>query len=194
VALLLAGAAVDLEHMILPNEITIGAALIALATAHFRSAGIAGSLLGAGAGFAVTYVPFLLYKRIRGHSGMGMGDAKLAVTAGAWLGLEGAFFVLFAGTLQQALCALFMRVLGLRYAIPESVRAEIEELRRRAAAGDEGAKAELADDPMAAERGDAGSLRATTLPLGPFLVLSAIEFVFVGRPLVEAFLRLGAGR
>jgi leader peptidase (prepilin peptidase)/N-methyltransferase len=182
----IAAAAIDLEHMILPNELTLGAAVLALATSPLRAIGLSGSLAGAAVGFAVSYVPLLVYKKLRGRTGMGLGDAKLTVTAGAWLGVEGALFVLFGGALQSVLAAVAMRVLGLRYDTPESVKAEIAALRARAAEGDEAARSELADDPMATDAPD-GTL-AMRLPLGPFLALASIEVLFLRRWLVERVL------
>lgn len=180
--LVLVGGAVDVEHMILPNEITFGVAALCLLTSPLRGVGIEGALIGAVGGAVLTYGPFLLYKRLRGRSGMGLGDAKLAIAAGAWHGLEGAVFVVFAGALQSLLAAGLMRVFGLRYATPESVRAELAELRARAATGDAEAKGALADDPMAAENDE--SLLDVRLPLGPFLVLACIEVLFLRHWLV----------
>ncbi|MDB5215192.1 MAG: hypothetical protein JWO86_3119 [Myxococcaceae bacterium] len=148
---LVAAAAVDLEHMILPNELTLGGAVLALASSTWRGVGLVGSIVGIVVGLALTYLPFLLYKKLRGRSGMGLGDAKLAMFAGAWLGAPGAVFVVFAGALQSALCALVMRVLGVSFAVPASVQAELDDLRARADAGDEEARELLADDPMAAD-------------------------------------------
>lgn len=182
-AAVLTGAAIDLEHMILPNELTIGPAVLCLAASPLRAMGIVGALAGAVLGFAVSYLPVLLYKRLRGQSGMGFGDAKLAITAGAWHGVEGALFVLFAAALQTTVVAGAMRVLGLSYDVPESVKAEIRELQKRADAGDEEAQRELDDDPMAAEE-RAGTL-AMRLPLGPFLALGCIEVLFLRRWLHE---------
>ncbi len=179
----LAAAAIDLEHMILPNELTIGPAVLCVASSPLRSVQLHGSIAGALVGLALAYLPFLLYKRLRGQSGMGLGDAKLALMAGAWHGVAGAPFVLFLGALQSALAAMLMRVLGITYEEPESVKAELRELRARAAAGDEEAKSELADDPMAGEARE-GTL-GMRLPLGPFLALGSIEVLFLRRWLVE---------
>ncbi len=182
-ASVLAAAAIDLEHMILPNELTLGPALLCLVSSPLRSVGVTGSIAGALVGLAVSYLPFVLYKKLRGQSGMGLGDAKLALMAGAWHGPEGAVFVLFAGALQSTIAAVVMRATGLRYEEPESVKAEIAELRARAAAGEADAVSALDDDPMAGEA-RAGTL-GMRLPLGPFLALGCIEVLFLRRWLLE---------
>jgi leader peptidase (prepilin peptidase)/N-methyltransferase len=189
---LIAASAVDLEHMILPNEITIGGAALALVTSNWRNVGLTGSLVGAAVGFLVAYLPNVLYKRLRGRSGQGFGDTKLVVMAGAWLGLEGALFVLFAAAVQSVTATVVMRLFGVTYHVPESVQADIADLRALAEAGDADAKELLDDDPMAAEA-EAGLL-AARLPLGPFLALSCVEFLFARRPILDAFQRyLGGG-
>jgi leader peptidase (prepilin peptidase)/N-methyltransferase len=43
-------------------------------------------VVGAAAGFAVLYAISVLYRRARASEGLGLGDAKLAAAAGAWLG------------------------------------------------------------------------------------------------------------
>jgi len=192
----LAAAAVDLEHMILPNEVTLGGAAFALATAYFRGIGLLPSVIGAVVGIVLTYLPFLLYKKLRGRSGMGLGDAKLALLAGAWLGPEGVVFVVFAGAIQSALAALVMRVLGLSFGVPASVRAELEALRAKAEAGDAEARELLADDPMAADLGageGAEGVMTMRLPMGPFLVLSCLEFLFARRVILGLFDRFLGG-
>ena len=187
---LAAAAAVDIEHMILPNELTLGGAVLALATAHWRGIGLVGALVGTVVSLALTYLPAVLYKRLRGRSGMGLGDAKLALLAGAWLGAEGAIFVVFAGAMQSAMCSLIMRVFGVEFAVPASVQAELADLRAKADAGDEEARALLADDPMAADVGEANeapTLATMRLPMGPFLVLACLEFAFARRQILELF-------
>lgn len=179
----LTAAAIDLEHMILPNELTLGPLLLCLVTSPLRSIGLFGSIGGAVVGLLLTYVPFLVFKHLRGRSGMGLGDAKLALLAGAWLGIAGVPFVLFLGALQSTLTALVLRILGVSYAIPESVLAEIRDLRERAALGDEDARSALEDDPMAYE-GGSGTLQMR-LPLGPFLALACVEVLFLRRWLVD---------
>jgi leader peptidase (prepilin peptidase) / N-methyltransferase len=171
--------AIDLEHMILPNELTLGGAVLCVATSPLRSIGIIDSALGAVTGFAIAYVPFWIYKRIRGRSGMGLGDAMFAVLAGAWFGPLGAVLVLFGGVFLMPLATIVLRVLRIEYSIPDSVVAEIADLRAQAAAGDADAKATLEDDPMAADVAE-GVLTAR-LPLGPFLALASLILLFARR-------------
>jgi leader peptidase (prepilin peptidase)/N-methyltransferase len=42
-------------------------------------------LIGAATGFLVLYLIAILYRRARAREGLGLGDAKLAAAAGAWL-------------------------------------------------------------------------------------------------------------
>lgn len=184
-AMLVAGALIDFEHMILPDELTYGAAVLCLLSSPFRSLGGVRATLGALLGLALTFVPFVLYKKLRGRSGMGLGDTKLAIVAGAWFGPFGVALVLGLGVGLMLATALGMRALRVRYRIPASVVADIEELRARAAAGDRDAAAELEDDPLAATPDDEDALMTTSLPLGPFLVAASLAMLFAG-PRLEA--------
>jgi leader peptidase (prepilin peptidase)/N-methyltransferase len=188
-AVVIAGSAIDFEHMILPDELTLGGALVAVALSHF-GIGIVSSLIGAGVGLAAAYLPHLLYRAIKKQSGQGAGDVKLVVLAGAWLGPLGAVFVLLAGAIQSMLAAVVMRVTRIQYGIPESVRAEIDELRAKAKEGDAEAKAMLAADPMALDVED--GVLTTRLPLGPFLALACAEYVFAKDQIVAVFDRFFA--
>lgn len=171
--------AIDLEHMILPLELTLGGAALCIATSPLRSIGIVQSALGAGTGFLVAHAPYWLYKKLRGRSGAGGGDTMFAVLAGAWFGPLGSVLVLFGGVFLMPLATIVMRVLRIEYAIPDSVVADIAELRRAANAGDAEAKAALESDPMAADVAD-GVLGAR-LPLGPFLALASLILLFARR-------------
>lgn len=192
VVLLLAAAAIDVEHMELPHELTLGGAALAVALAPVRSIGLLSSVFGVAAALAISVLPSFLYRRLRGHAGAGFGDTTLTVFAGAWFGPVGAVWVLFAGAVQVVVAAWATRLAGLSFPVPESVRRQMVELRALAAAGDEEARELLEDDPMAvesdAENERAGAMR---LPMGPFLVLACLEFLFFGTSitrLAELFL------
>jgi leader peptidase (prepilin peptidase)/N-methyltransferase len=91
-ALMLAIAANDARHYLIPNELTGAAFALALlrAGSYALDAG-ASVLLWAIIRAAVAALPLLLlmllYRRWRGRDGLGLGDVKLAAVCGAWLDL-----------------------------------------------------------------------------------------------------------
>ena len=176
---LVAAAFIDLDHMYLPNAITIGGAIVALVTARLRpEIGWARAGVGLALGFVVVWLPFIvLYRVLRGKPGMGLGDAKLLALAGAWFGWEGALFTLFAGAIQGTLASLVVIARKGRIEEPPAVIAE------REAAIAEGEPLDAEDDPVALppEPGLAGA----RVPFGPFLVLAALEFLLFGRVLLQ---------
>lgn len=181
---LLAAAFIDLEHMILPDEITLGGAVLGVATAGLRGMPYGTSLLGAVVGYLVVWFPFVfLYKKVRGQDGMGLGDAKLLMLAGAWFGILGAVVVLFAGAIQGSVAGIVMMLTQGKIEEPEAVALEREELIKDAEAGDEEAKKILEEDPLA-KAPEEGFLRAR-LPFGPFLIVSIYEFLFLGDRIVS---------
>jgi leader peptidase (prepilin peptidase)/N-methyltransferase len=187
---LVAGAFIDLEHMFLPDSITLGGAALGLATSSFRGLGFVDSLIGAAAGFLMVWLPFVvIYPRLRGKAGMGMGDAKLLMLAGAWFGWGGALFVLCAGAVQGTLVAIPLLLFTGKIEEPESVQREREELKKEleAMTPEERAEAEkeLAEDPLAEEPGD--GVGQARMAFGPFLVLAALECLLFGRELQSAY-------
>ena len=176
---LVAAAFIDAEHMYLPDPITIGGALFGLATPGLRGLTYLDVFIGAAVGFVGVWLPLVVgYKAIRGRAGMGLGDAKLVMLAGAWFGWPGAAFALFAGALQATVGAAVLLLARGKIEEPEAVRADREELTKAAAAGDEEAKRALAEDPLA-EPPQEGFL-AARLPFGPFLCLAIIEWMIAG--------------
>jgi leader peptidase (prepilin peptidase)/N-methyltransferase len=176
---LIAAAFIDLSHMYLPDSITIGGTLFGLATPGLRGLTWTDALIGAGAGLVGVWLPFIVgYKAIRGRPGMGFGDAKLVMLAGAWFGWPGAAFALFGGALQATVAAAIVLLVAGRIDEPEAVREDREELRRAAEQGDTEAAAALADDPLgtAPEEG----VMAARMPFGPYLCLAIIEWMLGG--------------
>ncbi|HEX7666538.1 MAG TPA: prepilin peptidase [Polyangiaceae bacterium] len=174
---LVAAAFIDAEHMYLPDEITIGGAVLGVATASLREIGFVSSLEGAAVGFVAVWIPFIvLYKAIRGFAGMGLGDAKLLALAGAWLGWQGALFVLFAGAMQGTLGTIVIYLIKGKIEDPESVKRDNEELLALAAKGDEEAQKLVAEDPLLAE----GAEGRARIPFGPFLILACLELLLAG--------------
>jgi len=180
---LVAAAFIDAEHMYLPDAITIGGALFGLATPGLRGMGWVDAFVGAAVGFAGVWLPLVVgYQALRGRPGMGLGDAKLVMLAGAWFGWRGAAFTLFAGAMQASVAAIVLLLVHGKIEEPVSVRQDREELQAAAAAGDEEAKRAIADDPLATA--PAEGVMAARMPFGPFLCLAAIEWLLAG-PAIE---------
>jgi len=186
---LLAAAFIDLDHMYLPDPITIGGTVLGLLSVPLRGGSFPGALFGAALGFLVVWLPFdLLYTRLRGLPGMGLGDAKLVMLAGAWFGWQGALFALLGGAVQATIVALAVLLARGRIDEPEAVIRERKELRELLENSEGEARAELERellrDPLAFEP-EAG-LGKARLAFGPFLALATIEYLLFGDVIVQA--------
>jgi len=190
---LVAVAFIDMEHMYVPDAVSVGGTLFGIATFSLRPGlGFADCLFGAVFGFAVVWIPFGLgYKLIRGRTGMGLGDAKLVMMAGAWFGWRGAVFALLAGAVQGTIGVLILFLVQGKVDEPAGVR---EEKRQTAEAlalmGPEeraAAEAELAKDPIY-ESASPG-LGLSRVAFGPFLVLAMLEYLLVARDWVGQYVR-----
>jgi len=181
---LIAAAFIDMSHMYLPDAITLGGAVLGVLSVPLRpEASWSQSLLGAVVGFAVVWLPFdLLHRLLRGKPGMGLGDAKLVMLAGAWFGWQGALFTLLAGSIQATLAVLAIYLVRGKIDEPEAVkqeRAELEQELARATPEERAViEAELALDPLAGEP-EAGFGKAR-VAFGPFLVLAVLELLVFG--------------
>jgi leader peptidase (prepilin peptidase)/N-methyltransferase len=192
---LVAAAFIDLEHMILPDSITLGGAVLGVATASLRGMTFTESLIGAAVGFVLVWLFFVvLYSKVRGRAGMGLGDAKLLMLAGAWLGWAGALFVLGAGAIQGTIAAMVTLARQGKLEEPEAVRREREELRAEleTLSPEERAEVEreLAADPLADAPGE--GVGQARIAFGPFLILATLECLLLGKDTLLALLTAGA--
>jgi leader peptidase (prepilin peptidase)/N-methyltransferase len=78
--------AIDLEHQILPNAITLPGIVVGIVASVFLPPGLISSLIGAVAGGGVLFAIAEAYYRVRGVEGLGMGDVKMLAMIGAFLG------------------------------------------------------------------------------------------------------------
>jgi len=79
--------AIDLEHQILPNEITLPGIVIGFVCSLLLGyPGWLSSLIGLLVGGLFPFLIAEAYLRIRGREGMGMGDFKMLAMVGAFLG------------------------------------------------------------------------------------------------------------
>ncbi len=168
---------IDLDYLYLPDGGVLTLAAIGVLSLPLRAVPWQEAAIGAVAGYAVVYVPFIwLYERLRGFPGMGLGDAKLLAAIGLWFGWIGALFALVLAAVQGTIVALCTFVAAGRIAEPEAVVREREELRAMAAAGDEEAKEALRLDPLADEPEE--GLRHARIAFGPFLCVAFLEWLF----------------
>jgi len=126
--------------------------------------GVVCSLLGAASGSLLLLAAASLYKLVRGREGMGMGDVKMMLMVGAFLGIQGTFLTLLLGTLLGSLIGLLL-VVGLFVSGWKS--------RVAARAGRRGL------GKVAALRWAISS--RYQLPLGTFLGIAALVVVFFNR-------------
>jgi prepilin signal peptidase PulO-like enzyme (type II secretory pathway) len=105
-----------------------------------------------------------LYKLARGREGMGMGDVKMMLLIGSFLGIQGTFLTLLFGTLLGSIVGLLL-VLALFFG---------------------GWRSNVAARAHRRGLGSVPALRWTIssryqLPLGTFLGIAALLVVFFGR-------------
>jgi leader peptidase (prepilin peptidase)/N-methyltransferase len=78
--------AIDFEHQILPNEITLPGIAAGFVLSIFLPPGWKSSLIGLLVGGVFPFLVAEIYLRVRGREGMGMGDFKMLAMVGAFLG------------------------------------------------------------------------------------------------------------
>jgi leader peptidase (prepilin peptidase)/N-methyltransferase len=95
--------AIDLEHQLLPNVITLPGIVVGFVFSFFTEPGWVDSLIGVLAGGGSLLLMFYLYLFVRKREGLGMGDPKMLAMIGAFLGwkmtLVALMFASFAGSL-----------------------------------------------------------------------------------------------
>ncbi len=159
---------VDLQWMRIPDGVTLPGTALGLCIASLRfeegwfehtplqDVELPDLLVGAGAGFLWVQVVFVwLYERVLGRRGMGEGDAKLLMFIGIFVGWRGVLFSLVAGSVQGLLGAVLMF------------------------RGKSGQGTQQAETQQAGGKPTVGTPMGTRrVPFGPFLSLSALEYLF----------------
>ncbi len=107
-AAMVALAAIDIEHYILPDLITLPGTALSLLAARWLpwSGGWQGSLLGAALGAGLLLLLWKGWFLLRGEEGMGLGDVKMLAFVGAFLGWKGTLITLFLASLSGSVVGL----------------------------------------------------------------------------------------
>jgi len=106
---------IDARHFWLPDVLTLPLVVLGLlATALLDPDTILDHALGAALGYGAFRAVGWLYRRLRGRSGLGQGDAKLLAAAGAWLGWAALPQVVLVGAVGGICLAISRRIAGER--------------------------------------------------------------------------------
>ncbi len=113
--------AIDLEHHLLPNVITLPGIVVGLAFSTMVAPGLVDALIGTVLGGAILWLIGEAYYRYSGVEGMGGGDVKMLAMIGAFLGWKLVILTLvfssFAGALV-GVAVIAIRRGGMKYALP----------------------------------------------------------------------------
>jgi leader peptidase (prepilin peptidase)/N-methyltransferase len=113
--------AIDLEHHLLPNVITLPFILIGFVFSVFTEPGWVDSLIGVLVGGGSLLLMFYAYLAVRKKEGLGMGDPKMLAMIGAFLGWKLALVTLMMASLAGTVVGLGLIVSkrgGMKYALP----------------------------------------------------------------------------
>lgn len=182
---------IDLEHWLLPFELTLsGLAAGLLSAALLGGSALRDSLLGAAAGFLFfwgleTAVRILLRKE-----GLGGGDKWLVALLGAFLGWQPLFGLVLLSNVQGAVVGsallLFRGRAGPTPAVSQEQSAQLPGLATAISPIASPTDAALAGQGPSGEEDD-WTPGPTHLPFGPWLALAALELVLLG-PYLDNFL------
>lgn len=113
VLFLLAIALIDWEHMIIPDELSLGGCVVGFVLGLFNpEITVAESLLGIVLGGGVLLGIGYFYQWVRGVEGLGGGDVKLAAMVGAFLGWKGLVICILGGSLAGSIYGLALMAGG----------------------------------------------------------------------------------
>ena len=161
--LLLGIAAIDLEHWIIPHELSwpgIGLGLL-FSWVNPRAGGRS-AFLGAGLAWAAFTLLAWVGEKVLRKEALGLGDRWLLAMEGAFLGWSALLPIVFLSSVQGSIVGLVLMATG------------------RAQTGEPRAKP-VSDPASAAQPGEDDWVPPrNALPFGPFLALGAIEWLFLG--------------
>ena len=187
VDLLLALAFIDLATWLLPHALTWPVIALGLAAAWAGAApapSLTASAIGAGVGFAVFAVIAFAGRVVMRKEALGFGDVWLLSGLGAWLGAPALLPVVLLASIQGSVYGLALVALGRSEPGPPAE-----------ATHPEAAPAEPVGAPAAGEDAEGEWIPPRhAVPFGPFLVLGALEWLYLGGWLASWIPALGVFR
>jgi leader peptidase (prepilin peptidase)/N-methyltransferase len=122
ICLLITLTAIDLKHMILPDELTLGGTALFFAYSFFNPAISQLNAVLSGLGAALLFSGFFFfYLKIRKIEGLGFGDIKMVLLMGLFLGLHRLIVAIFLASLSGLLVGIFLIIFkkkNLKSALP----------------------------------------------------------------------------
>ena len=113
--------AIDLEHHLLPDKITLPGIAVGLIVSIIVPPGIVDAILGAILGWVVLWAIGEAYFRYSGQEGMGGGDVKMLAMIGAFLGWKLVLVTLVLSSVTGSLIGMAViaaRRGDMKYALP----------------------------------------------------------------------------
>ncbi len=112
---LLAASMIDLDHMLLPDDITLPLLWLGLIVNSFSLiVPLPQAFWGAVAGYISLWSIYWCFRLLTGKEGMGYGDFKLLAALGAWLGWQQLPLVILMASAAGAVLGVLFIVTGLR--------------------------------------------------------------------------------
>lgn len=104
---LLALALIDLEHQLLPDDLTLPLLWLGLLASLWHPfASPRQAIVGAAVGYLALWTVYQLFKALTGKEGFGFGDFKLLAAFGAWFGPSAILPIVLLASLAGALVGL----------------------------------------------------------------------------------------
>ena len=112
-ALLIAMAGIDIDHQLLPDNMTIplmwAGILISFWSVH---ADLSSSVIGAITGYLILWSVYHVFRLLTGKEGMGYGDFKLLAALGAWMGWQMLPLIVLLSSVVGAVVGLILMGTG----------------------------------------------------------------------------------
>jgi leader peptidase (prepilin peptidase) / N-methyltransferase len=189
---------IDLEHWLLPFELTLSGLAVGILSASLLGwSALRDSVLGAAAGFLLFWALEALVRLLLRKEGLGAGDKWLVALLGAFLGWQPLFGLVLLSNVQGAVVGSALLLLrGRAGPLPAPSAADARApLPEQPETGSPPLSAEVALDAKGTPLGDDDwSPGPTHLPFGPWLALAGLELLllvpFLDRLLPPALARL----